>query len=102
MDKSTTKIWIYKVVAAVLGNPLGYKGLLTSSDDANNLSDGIYNVINADSPSNMHAYNSILFQFTNKFRIDCYQILFEANEKNIKARMKAAEGWTSWKVLFAF
>lgn len=90
------------VVAAVMGNPLGFKGLLTRSDDANNLNDGIYNVRNGDYPSNMQAYNSILFQFTHKYRTDCYQILFEANERNIKARMKAAGGWTSWKVLFAF
>ena len=85
-----------------MGSPLGFKGVLTSSDDANNLKDGIYNVFNADSPSNMQAYNSILFQFTHKYRIDCYQILFEANVRNIKARMKSVEGWTSWKVLFTF
>ena len=85
-----------------MGNPLGFKGLLTRSDDANNLKDGIYNVRNGDYPSNMQAYNSILFQFTHKYRTDCYQILFEANERNIKARMKTVGGWTSWKVLFAF
>ena len=89
-------------MAGILGNPLGFKGLLTSSDDANNLRDGIYNVVNANHPANMYAANCIMIQFTHKIRNDCYQILFEANERNIKARMKAVGGWTSWKVLFAF
>lgn len=89
-------------MAGVLGNPLGYKGVLTSSDDANNLSDGIYNVMNENYPANMYAANCIMIQFTHKFRTDCYQILFETNEKNIKARMKTESYWTSWKVLFNF
>lgn len=85
-----------------MGSPLGFKGLLTSSDDANNLSDGIYNVVNANNPANMYASNCIMIQFTHKIRNDCYQILFEANDRNIKARMKKFDDWTSWKVLFNF
>lgn len=88
-------------MAGVLGNPLGYKGVLTSRDDVNNLSDGIYNIVNANSPSNVAAENAILIQFTHKERTDCYQLLFEANKWNVQARMFNTY-WSSWKVLFAF
>ena len=80
------------------------KRVLTSADDANNLTDGKYSYIDANVPANSVGYNATLFQFTTEGRNDDkYQIVFDFNDDAVYLRMyKRGVGWRDWKKLFSF
>jgi len=80
------------------------KRVLTSADDANNLTDGRYSYIDANVPVNAAGYNATLFQFTTEGRTDDkYQIVFDFNDDAVYLRMhKRGVGWRDWKKLLSF
>ena len=80
------------------------KRVLTSADDANNLTDGRYSYIDANVPVNAVGYNATLFQFTTEGRYDDkYQIVFDFNDDAVYLRMhKKGVGWRDWKNLISF
>lgn len=85
-------------MAGLIGNPIGYKRLLTSSDDLNNVADGIYWMLNTNNPANTpDAYNNVLIQFSNLARGDKFQFLFDGNYANILFRRKDTTSWSTWK-----
>lgn len=86
------------VVGGLLGNPIGFKQVLTHSDDLNNIyDDGVFAYLNDDKPSNSYGTNTTLIQFTTKGRLDKWQVAFCANERKVAIRLKYAGNWGNWK-----
>lgn len=88
------------VLAASMGNPISYKKLLTTSDDLNSISDGIYWTANQNNPLNIppeELYNNIIVQLSNITRGDGIQLLFSSNDQSCWVRFKNFSGWQSWK-----
>ena len=89
-------------MAGIIGNPIGYKRLLTSVDDLNNIEDGMYWTANTDNPKNSPSatYNNLIEQKRNIGRGDIFQIIYNANDAKILFRLKPASGqWLEWKTL---
>ena len=89
---------IAPVVAGVIGNPIGYKGRLDSTQDLNNLSDGIYCSMNTPNPTNSpDAYNYVLVQINHEMLPGRkFQIVFDGNDVNVWYRNIAGSSWGSW------
>ena len=85
------------VLGGLLGNPLGFKQILTHSDDLNNIYDGVFSYLNEDKPSNSYGTNTTLIQLTTKGRIDKWQVAFCANERKVAIRLNYSGNWGNWK-----
>lgn len=88
------------VLAAINGYGLKVISELTSSNDLNNINDGVYSMRNMDNPSNCPdgIYNNILIQITSPIRYDVYQILFSANARSIYFRTRLlGSTWYDWE-----
>ena len=84
-------------VAERMGNPVGYKGLLHSSQDLNSITDGIYCAMNTPNPINSpDAYNYLLVQLNHERLPDRkFQILFDGNSSAVWFRSKSTD-WNRW------
>ena len=84
-------------VGELLGEPIGFKRILTSSDDLNDIDDGEYSYLNGNNPANNYGTNTMIVQKTTRGRNDKLQLAFCSNEKSIGARMSYAGVWQQWK-----
>ena len=85
------------VVAGVLGNPLGWKGQLTSSDDLNDIGDGIYWMADTNNPQNcVEQYNNILIQLAHQRKGTKMQVLYSGNSGLLFYRGLTIYGWQGW------
>ena len=104
-DESGNQVKISKadmasVLAAINGYGLKVIAELTSSNDLNNINDGVYSTRNADNPINCPdgIYNNILIQITSPIRYDVFQILFSANARSIYIRTRLlGSTWYDWE-----
>ena len=86
------------VLGGLLGNPIGFKQVLTHSDDLNNIYDGVFSYLNEDKPSNSYGTNTMLIQLTTKGRLDKWQVAFCANERKVAIRLNySGNNWGNWK-----
>ena len=88
---------LFVEVGGLLGNPLGFKRVLTSKDNMDNIEDGIYSSINADDPDNNYSTNTMYIQLTTPSRNDIWQFALSANASGIAIRKKNSLGWNAWK-----
>lgn len=84
-------------VGELLGNPLGFKKVLTGNDNMDNIEDGIYSSVNADDPNNNYSTNTMYIQLTTPSRNDIWQFALSANALGIAVRKKKTTGWSVWK-----
>lgn len=92
-----SKADLASVVGELLGNPLGFKRVLTSNDNMDNIEDGIYSSVNADDPNNNYSTNTMYVQLTTPARNDIWQFALSANALGIAVRKKKTTGWSVWK-----
>ena len=83
----------------LLGEPIGHKRILTSSDDLNKIDDGEYSYVNGNNPANSYGTNTMIVQRTTRGRIDKWQIAFCSNDRRIGIRLNYAGTWGGWKDL---
>ena len=85
------------VLGELLGNPLGFKRVLTGNDNMDNIEDGIYSSVNEDDPNNNYSTNTMYIQLTTPSRKDIWQFALSANALGIAVRKKKTTGWSVWK-----
>ena len=79
-------------------------GCLTSSNDYNNVSDGLWTQVNADRPANTPGSdNDVLLQFSSNGvgRHDKFQINMSANSQRMffRRRYNVNDGWSPWRTI---
>lgn len=84
-------------MAGKLGNPLGWKRKLTSSDDLNYIGDGMYWMSDTNNPQNcVEQYNNILIQLTQPTKGTVMQVLYSSNSGLLFFRGSTIHGWQEW------
>lgn len=84
-------------MGGLLGNPLGFNRILTSSDDLNDIKDGIYSYLNNNNPANSYAgTNTLIIQMSVYGRNDKWQFALCSNNRSIAVRINYAGNWGSW------
>lgn len=86
-------------MGGLLGEPIGFKRILTSSDDLNDIDDGEYSYVNDINPANGYGTNTIIVQKTTRGRKDKWQFAFCSNDRRIGIRLNYAGTWGGWKDL---
>lgn len=99
-----TKESVASVMAGLMGNPIGYRRLLTSVDDLNNIGDGIFYTSGVDDPANSPRgmYNNVIVQYSNPSAGHRFQTLYSSNGQVCMFRRFDTLGWTDWSRLDNF
>ena len=97
MEISGQSVQLSSRLGERLGNPLGFKRVLTGNDNMDNIEDGIYSSVNEDDPNNNYSTNTMYIQLTTPSRKDIWQFALSANALGIAVRKKKTTGWSVWK-----